>query len=72
MKILYKLILNPKNSRLQTTQLVGLAIGIFAHITFIGLFLALGAYALMWFNILVSIPVFVFSFILSYKGKPLV
>jgi serine phosphatase RsbU (regulator of sigma subunit) len=60
----------PENIKyLQETQMVGAFLAIGIHIIYIILFAVYKVNALLWFNILISLPVFIIAFYLSYTGN---
>ena len=54
---------------LQETQMIGAFLGGSSHLIFIVLFIIYDVDLMLWFNVFVSLPVFISAFILSYRGK---
>lgn len=64
-----KIIVHERTKYLQDTQMIGAALGGSIHVIYIILFAIYRVNALLWFNVLISMPVFIIAFLLSYKGK---
>ncbi|UCG28335.1 MAG: HAMP domain-containing histidine kinase [Bacteroidales bacterium] len=69
MAILNKKEVPDKIRYLQDSQIIGILLALSLHILFIGLFAIIRVHALMWFNLLISVPLFTICFLLSYRGK---
>ena len=54
---------------LQDTQIIGILSALALHMAFVIMFAVFKAYVLMWFNILISVPLFTIAFFLSLKGR---
>ncbi len=60
----------PENIKyLQETQMIGAFLALAIHIVYIILFAIYKCNILLWFNILISLPVFIIAFFLSYSGN---
>ncbi len=54
---------------LQDTQMIGAILGGSMHILYVILFAICKINLLLWFNILISLPVFIIAFFFSYNGR---
>lgn len=68
MAILSKKKVAEETTYLQETQMVGALLGGSMHIIYVTIFAITGVDILLWFNILISLPVFTAAFLCSYKG----
>jgi len=69
MAVLSKGVVDEEIQYLQDTQMIGAILGGTLHIVFVIVFAICKVDLLLWFNIVISIPVFTTAFILSYTGK---
>ena len=60
----------PENLKyLQETQMIGALLALAMHIVYILLFAIYKFNVLLWFNVVISLPVFTIAFFLSYTGN---
>ena len=68
MVILSKRVVNEETTYLQDTQLVAAMLAGSMHIIYVILFAICKVDILLWFNILISLPVFTIAYVCSYRG----
>jgi serine phosphatase RsbU (regulator of sigma subunit) len=69
MAILSKGVVDEEIQYLQDTQMIGALLGGTMHVIYVILFAFCEVDLLLWFNIVISLPVFTIAFILSYTGR---
>lgn len=67
--LLYKNRVPERSKHLQDTQIIGILSALTLHMAFIIMFAVYKVHLLMWFNILISVPLFTIAFFLSLKGR---
>ena len=68
MAILSKINVQEDKAYLQDTQIIGSILGVIWHSLYLILFAIYNVDILFWFNLFISIPVFLIALICSYKG----
>jgi len=68
MGILTKKVVHEELIYLQDTQMIGALLGGSMHIIFLIFFAIFDVHILFWFNLFISLPVFIYAFLCSYKG----
>lgn len=68
MGILSKKVVHEELTYLQDTQMIGAILGGGMHVIYLIIFAVFDVDILFWFNLLISLPVFIIAFICGYKG----